>query len=71
MINVIYIVIHYNYLKYIIILKNIKTISLQEACPFVYEVSLTYQGEFSGSFHTDAETQQRVAQVLQGVINVN
>jgi hypothetical protein len=52
-------------------LKNIKTISLQEACPFVYEVSLTYQGEFSGSFHTDAETQQRVAQVLQGVINVN
>lgn len=51
-------------------LQKIATISLHDECKFLYEHAWTYQGEFSGSFHTDAETQKSVAQVLQELIDV-
>lgn len=50
-------------------LQNIKIISLHDECKFLYEHAWTYQGEFSSSFHSDAETQKSVAQVLQEIID--
>lgn len=50
-------------------LQNIKTISLHETCPIVYENAKTYDGQFNQSFHTDAETQRQVAQILQEIID--
>jgi len=50
-------------------LQKIATISLHDECKFLYEHAWTYQGKFSSSFHTDAETQKLVAQTLQEIIN--